>query len=76
MVAQILMLLLAPFAFKLVKYSSHGEILNFRKISKSSSSSFKNSDFTAFKHFSKTHSLCLQKLNNLDEKGAKRSVKV
>ena len=48
-------LLLANFAFKLVNYSSHSEILNFQKNSRSPSFSFKNSDFTVFKHFSKTH---------------------
>ena len=47
--------LVAPFAFELVNYSRHSEILKFRKNSKSTSFSFKNRDFTVFKHFSKTH---------------------
>ena len=45
----------AFYAFKLVNYSRHSEILNSRKNSKSTSFSFKNSDFTVFKNFSKTH---------------------
>ena len=57
--AQIFTLLLAPFAFKLVNHSIHSEILNFHKISKSTSFSFKISDFAKFKHISKTH--CVSK---------------
>ena len=53
--ALMFMLLLAPCALKLVNYSSHSEILNFHKISKLTSFSFKNSNFPVFKHFSKTH---------------------
>ena len=55
MAAHVFTLLLAPFAFKLVNYSSQSDILNFRKISKSTSFSFRNSGFTVLKHFSKTH---------------------
>ena len=55
MVAHTYTLLLAPFAFKLVNYSRHSKILNFRKNSKLTSFSLKNSDFTVFKDFSKTH---------------------
>ena len=54
LVAHIFTLLLAPFALKLVYYLRSNEILNFRKNSKSSSFSFEDSDFTVFKHFSKT----------------------
>ena len=39
----------AFYAFKLVNYSRHSEILNSRKNSKSTSFSFENSDFTVFK---------------------------
>ena len=59
LVAHIFTLLLAPFAFKLVNHSSHSEISNFHKISKSTSFSFQISDFTVFKHISKTH--CVSK---------------
>ena len=45
----------APFASKSVNYSRHSETLNFWKNSKLTSFSFENSDFTVFKHFSKTH---------------------
>ena len=69
MEAYIFRLLFAPFAFKLVNYSSHSDILNFHNFSKATSFSFKNSDFTVFK-------LCFQKLANLDTKCAKRSVKM
>ena len=55
MVAHIFKLLLAAFASKFVNYSRHSETLNFRKNSKSTSFSFENSNFTVFKHFSKTH---------------------
>ena len=62
-------------AVKLVNYSRHSEILNFRKNSKSTSFSYENSDLTVFKHFFKD-SLCFKKLTNLNAKGAKRSVKM
>ena len=47
------------FCVKLVKFSRHSEILNFRKNSKSTSFSSKNSDFSVFKHFSKYY--CVSK---------------
>ena len=75
MVAHIFTLHLASFAFKLVIYSRHSETLNFLKNSKLTSFSFKNSDFTVFKHFS-SDSLCLQKYTNLDAKSAKRSIHI
>ena len=46
-----------------------------RNNSKSTSISFENSDFTVYKTFFKD-SLCLQKLADLDAKGAKNSVKI
>ena len=55
LVAHISMLFLALFASKFVNQSRHSETLNFRKNSKLTSFSFENSDFTVFKHFSKTH---------------------
>ena len=48
MVAHIFTLLLAPFAFKLVNYSRHSDILKFLKNSKSTSFSFENSSRTKF----------------------------
>ena len=59
------------FLLQPTNYSRHSEILNLRKNSKSTSFSFENCNFTVF-HFK--DSLCLQKLTNLDAKGAKRSV--
>ena len=55
LIAHILTLLLATFASKLINYSRHSEILNFRKNSKSTSFSFENSDLIVFKHVSNTH---------------------
>ena len=55
LVVHIFTLLLPPFASKLVNYSWHSEILNFRKNSKSTTFSFENSDLTIFQPFSKTH---------------------
>ena len=51
LVAHIFTLLLTPFASKMVNYLRHSETSNFRKNLNSTSFSFKNSDFTVFKHF-------------------------
>ena len=75
MIAHISTLLLAPFLSKMINYSRHNEILNFRKNSKSTSFSFEKSDLTVFEHFSKTY-CASKKLADLDAKGAKRSVEM
>ena len=46
MVAHIFTLLMEPFAFIFLNYSSHNEILNFGKISKLTTFSFEKSDLT------------------------------
>ena len=55
LIAHILTFLLAHFEVKLVNYSSHSELLNFQKNSKSIPIPFKNRDFTVFKNLSKTY---------------------
>ena len=62
-------------AVKLVNYSRHSEILNFRKNSKSTSFFPSKLRFSLFQTFFKA-SMGLQKLTNLDAKGVKRSVKM
>ena len=61
LIAHIFTLLLAPFASKLVHYSSHSETLNFRKNRR---------------HFPSKRPTVPRKIYNFDVKGAKRSVKM
>ena len=75
MVAHIFTLLLAHFASKLVSYWRHSETVNFRKNSEIDVIFLRKQRFHSLQTFFKD-TLCLQKLTNLDAKGAKRSVKM
>ena len=75
LIAHIFTLLLTPFTSKLVKYSRHSE--SFEKCLKTVKSLFSKENDVDFEFFRKFEiSLCLDKLTNLDAKGAKRGVKM
>ena len=69
------MLLLAPFASKLVNYSRHIESLNNQKNSEIDEIFLRWEPFVDFQTYFKD-SLCHTKLTNFNAKGAKRSVKI